>query len=98
GDQVSKGLASDLAGQEITLRLHSNTNMVSTVGDVQMTQWAAEMFGRHPKAIAVSIEVQIYDPGTMQEYRDGNRPEWKGSDTKAFTRRDFVIRSAQEGK
>jgi len=80
--------------QEINLRINSNINMVSTVGDVVMQQWAAAMFGRNPKAVAVEIQVEIYDPGTMEQYRNGYRPQWVESFKKSYLRKDFAFPNA----
>jgi hypothetical protein len=39
--------------------------------------WAATMFGRYPTAKTVFVEMEYYDPPSMEEYRNGKRPEWK---------------------
>ena len=48
--------------------------------------WAATMFGRHPEAAQVKVEVEIYDPPTMEEYRQGQRAQWEVMDTAVFQR------------
>jgi hypothetical protein len=48
--------------------------------------WAATMFGRHPEAVEVRIDVEIYDPPTMEEFREGMRAEWEILDTAVFQR------------
>jgi hypothetical protein len=83
-DQLNRGF-----GKEADLRFNSNVNMISDFQDALATHWAAAMFGRHPTAVQVYVKLEIYDPGTMEEYRNGNRPEWKLTYAKGFTRKDL---------
>ena len=39
--------------------------------------WAAAMFTRHPRAVSLTIVVEVYDVPTMAEYRAGLRPKWE---------------------
>jgi hypothetical protein len=71
--------AFDAAGnQEVQLRLGS---MVSTAASPSMRRklaasWAGKFFAIHPEVQSVLVRVEYYDLPQMDEYRDGERPEW----------------------
>ena len=52
--------------------------------------WAAVMFGRHPNAVQVVVDVQIEELPTMAEWRGGARSVWKSIHETEFVRKaDF---------
>jgi hypothetical protein len=46
------------------------------------------MFGKHPDVSTSIIEIQAYVVPTMQEYRDGRRPQWQVIGAFAFERKN----------
>lgn len=73
-DQLDDGL-----NAEAKLRM---SGVVSMVGfpeyrDAIVTSLAAAMLGRHPTAKQVQVEVQVFDPPTMEDFRNGKRPQWE---------------------
>jgi hypothetical protein len=87
----------DDENHEVRLRFDASVNMIGNVGEAITRQWAAVMFGRHPKAQVVFVEVQIFDPGTMEEYRAGNRPSWQTAQTFRLIRSELLPQGV-EGK
>jgi hypothetical protein len=81
----------DEAGnQEVRLRL-GNVASQGTEGHGRLglaASWAARAFGRHPQASVVTVRVEIYDIPTMQEFRNGEGPEWVTVYQRAFRRGD----------
>jgi len=71
---------------EVKLRFNAGINLMDNLGDIMLNHWAAAMFGRHPQAQVILVTVHMYNPGTMADYRDGNRPEWQQIDNKWFVR------------
>jgi hypothetical protein len=64
--------------QEVQLRLGS---MVSTAASPGVRRklaasWAGKFFAIHPEVESVLVRVEYYDLPQMDEYRDGERPEW----------------------
>ena len=49
--------------------------------------WAATMFGRHPTAKTVVISIEIYELPTMEEYAQGQRPQWETVYMEPFDRK-----------
>jgi hypothetical protein len=47
---------------------------------------AAAMFGRHPTATHVVMLIEVSNPPTMAEYREGKRPQWEPLFQAAFSR------------
>jgi hypothetical protein len=64
--------------QEVQLRLGS---MVSTAASPGIRRklaasWAGKFFAIHPEVESVLVQVEYYDLPPMDEYQDGERPEW----------------------
>jgi hypothetical protein len=79
---------------EVMLRYNNGFSALDGLGSDLAASWAATMFGRHPQAQQVTVQFQEYDPPSMEEYRAGNRAEWK-----TFYQGTFVRESqASEGK
>ncbi|MCI0641644.1 MAG: hypothetical protein L0Y72_27310 [Gemmataceae bacterium] len=73
---------------EAEMRYNGSLYMIITYGDYLAAHWAATMFGRHPEAHQVTVQFEQYEPGSMEEFRAGVRPEWKTTYTRAFLRKD----------
>jgi hypothetical protein len=68
-------------GNNLEARLRV-ANVLALVYDEELRGVAAgslagTMFGRHPTAQTVIVTIETYDPPTMEEYREGDRPEWE---------------------
>jgi hypothetical protein len=76
--------------REVTLRLSTVAGLFSQDGghDLLAASWAAWMFGKHPDVSTSIIEIQAYVVPTMQEYRDGRRPQWQVIGAFAFERKN----------
>lgn len=63
--------------REVELRINSGSNLLDEYHTEALLQnWAAAMFGRYPDAALIRVNIETYDPGTMKDWRDGNRPQW----------------------
>jgi hypothetical protein len=63
--------------REVELRINSGANLLDEHHTEALLQnWAAAMFGRHPDAALIRVSIETFDPGTMEEWRAGKRPEW----------------------
>lgn len=68
--------------QEVRLRVGSMTGLFPADPEAEVfrhdlaASWAATMFGRHPTAERVIVEVDVHDVPSMADYRAGYRPEW----------------------
>lgn len=49
--------------------------------------WAGRMLARHPEATRVVVHLDSYDLPSMDEYREGRRPEWEPYYEAEFVRR-----------
>jgi hypothetical protein len=38
--------------------------------------WAGKLFARYPDAEEITVRIEFFDLPTMEEYRDGEEPEW----------------------
>jgi hypothetical protein len=72
-------------GAEARLRLEGSVECAFANGAAQqlpkvrqrlVKSWAATMLTRHPRAVSVTVVVEVCDIPTMAEYRDGLRPNW----------------------
>lgn len=76
--------------REAKLRVSSG---VSLLGDfpglmkVFGPSWSATMFGRHPGAAKVVVALEQHQLPTMEQYRQGQRPEWKTVYVEVFERK-----------
>lgn len=90
-DELNRGL-----GQEEHLRFNSGVNLISEYGEVLAKNWAASMFGRHPSAKQLLVEVERFDPGTMEDYQAGKRPQWERAAVWVFDRNLAVVPQEQK--
>jgi hypothetical protein len=80
-DQTSRVWSDTLeAGEnnEVQLRV---SGMVSDVPTGRQRRalaasWAGKMFARWPEAEEITVRIEFFDLPTMDEYRDGEKPEW----------------------
>jgi hypothetical protein len=80
--------------QEVQLRLGS---MVSTAASPGVRRklaasWAGKFFAIHPEVESVLVRVEYYDLPQMDEYRDGERPEWVTEYEVEFSRNETSSR------
>lgn len=75
---------------EASLRYQGAMFIYPDWGEQLSSQWAATMFGRHPKAYQVNVIFESIDVPTMDEYRAGKRPEWKQTTLDVFLRKDML--------
>ncbi len=75
-------------GREAVLRINSGVSWAGQeeLRDELARSWAATMFGRHPTATEVVVQVRIYEPPTMEQYHDGVRAEWEVIHEAVFSR------------
>jgi hypothetical protein len=69
----------DAPNYEVRVRTASLLHLflVPELRDPFAASWAAQVFGRHPQAHAVTVRVEEYVLPTLKEYRDGQRPRWQ---------------------
>jgi hypothetical protein len=78
--------------QEVKLRVGSMTGLFPAAPEGEALRrdlaasWAATMFGRHPDADEVTVRVEVYEVPSMEDYRAGQRPEWRLVYTAHFAR------------
>lgn len=77
---------------EASLRYQGAMFIYSDWGESLSSQWAATMFGRHPKAYQVNVIYESIDVPSMEEFRAGKRPEWKQTSLDVFLRRDMLAK------
>jgi hypothetical protein len=80
---------------EATLRFNGTVSILGYVGDGLTASWAATMFGRHPDAQQVVVELNEYDPPSMEDYQAGKRAQWERVYEAMFVRNE-AIPSAEE--
>jgi hypothetical protein len=84
-----RGVEFDLGNNpETRLRISNLVNMREDEEsqDAAAASMAAGMFSRHPEARQVTVTIEEYDPGTMQEYRGGAQPRWEVVYEESFAR------------
>jgi hypothetical protein len=69
----------DAPNHEVRIRAASPRHLflVPELRDPIAASWAGQVFGRHPQADAVTVRVEEYVLPTLEEYRDGKRPQWQ---------------------
>ena len=77
----------DRAGnREAWMRANGSIYMIIDLNDQLAASWAANMFARHPSARQVYIQFDQFDPPSMENYRNGVRPEWQTTYARVFLR------------
>jgi hypothetical protein len=85
--------------EEVRLRLSSMYG-VAAGGEQRRglaASWAARAFGRHPEARVITVRIDLYEVPTMEDYRDGDRPEFVTIYERSFVRGE-VLAAAQGGE
>jgi len=50
--------------------------------------WAGKMFARYPQADEITVRIEFFDLPTMEEYAEGDEPEWVKDYEVTFYRND----------
>lgn len=77
-DAMTKGLNREAflrAGCPVTL--YGLPEVSEEVRKGLLTSWAANMLARHPSAVEVTIQIEIFDPPPMADFHAGKAAEWK---------------------
>jgi hypothetical protein len=66
------------SNHEVEIRLGSMVSTASSEGVRRKlaASWAGKLFATHPEAVSVQVQVEFYELPAMEEYRDGDRPQW----------------------
>lgn len=76
---------------EANMRIKNSVEIMVNFPNIQhgvAASWAAVLFGQHPDAVRIEVLVEGKLLPTMDQYREGLRPEWGPAYYESFERTD----------